>query len=75
MLIGFILNPAVGFSVQHMRIDYLLTIASMLSAMAPLLLAVTDPAWPYWYAEFWSMLLSGVAVDGKRSYIGNSAYG
>lgn len=64
MLIGFILNPIIGLAVQHVRIDYLLTIASMLSAVAPFLLALTDPAWPYWYAEFWSMLLCGVAVDG-----------
>lgn len=64
MLIGFILNPTIGLAVQHVRIDYLLTIASMLSAVAPLLLALTDPAWSYWYAEFWSMLLCGVAVDG-----------
>ncbi|KAF4629719.1 hypothetical protein G7Y89_g8419 [Cudoniella acicularis] len=63
MLMGFILNPTIGLAVQHVRIDYLLTIASMLSAVAPLLLALTDPAWSYWYAEFWSMLLSGVAVD------------
>ncbi|KAL5352728.1 hypothetical protein ACLOAV_002676 [Pseudogymnoascus australis] len=63
MLIGFILNPIIGLAVQHVRIDYLLTIASMLSAVAPFLLALTDPAWPYWYAEFWSMLLCGVAVD------------
>src|SRR5262245_41917136 len=64
IIIGVILNLATGLFVQHMRIDYLVTIVSVLAAASPLLLALTDPAWSFWYTAFWSILLSPVSVDG-----------
>lgn len=63
IIIGVILNISTGLFVQHMQVDYLVTISSVLAAASPLLLALTDPAWPFWYTAFWSILLSPVSVD------------
>jgi len=65
VIIGVILNATTGLFVQHARVDYLLTIASIFATLSPILLALTEPIWPYWYAEFWSMLLVPVSVDGR----------
>jgi len=64
IIIGVFLNISTGLFIQHMRIDLLLTIVSVFAAVSPLLLAVTDPKWSYWYTGFWSVLLSPVSVDG-----------
>ncbi|KAF2001788.1 aminotriazole resistance protein [Amniculicola lignicola CBS 123094] len=60
---GVLLNISTGLFVQHMRIDYLVTITSVIAAASPLLLAVTDPGWSFFYTAFWSVLLSPVSVD------------
>ena len=36
---------------------------SFISAGSPLLMAVINPAWPYWYDAFWAQLLFPLCVD------------
>lgn len=40
------------------------TIMLLISCVAPLLMALMDPAWSYWYMAFWGMLLLPFAGDG-----------
>ena len=61
----------VGFSIQlttglliHRTSPYLLVLFSLLlSAGAPLLMALLSSHWPYWYAAFPAQLLSPLACD------------
>jgi hypothetical protein len=36
---------------------------TILSAIAPLLMAITDPRWPYWYSALWAQLLTPLSID------------
>ncbi|KAL8687547.1 MAG: hypothetical protein Q9218_006316 [Villophora microphyllina] len=60
---GAILNISLGFFIQRFRVDYLIFITSIVAAVSPLLMALTNPAWPYWYTVFWAMLLGPFSVD------------
>jgi len=62
--IGVALNVFTGLLVHRIRIDILVALVSILATTSPLLLALTDPKWSYWYTLFWSVLLSPVSVDG-----------
>lgn len=37
----------------------------LISCVAPLLMALMDPTWSYWYMAFWGMLLLPFAGDGE----------
>ena len=37
----------------------------LISCIAPLLMALMDPEWSYWYMAFWGMLLLPFAGDGE----------
>ena len=66
---GVILNVATGFLAHKFRVDRLIVISSLIAAVSPLLMALINPAWPYWYMAFWSMLLSPFSADGKSGRI------
>ncbi|KAE9367108.1 MFS general substrate transporter [Stipitochalara longipes BDJ] len=36
---------------------------TILCAIAPLLMAITDPRWPYWYSALWAQLLTPLSID------------
>lgn len=63
VIIGAILNVGTGLVAHKFRADYLVTITSLLSAGSPLLMALINPDWPYWYSAFWAMCLSPVSSD------------
>jgi hypothetical protein len=69
IVIGVALNVSTGLLMHRIRIDLLVAIVSILAAASPILLALTDPKWSYWYTLFWSVLLSPVSVDGTQSQI------
>ena len=62
-IFGAILNVSTGLIAHKFRADYLVTCTSLLSAGAPLLMALINPDWPYWYGAFWAMLLSPMSSD------------
>lgn len=62
---GAILNIGIGFLIHRFRVDYLVFISSFIAAVSPLLMALTNPAWPYWYTVFWVMLLGPFSADGE----------
>ena len=60
---GVLANVATGVLVRHVHAGYLISVAIVLSAITPLITALADPAWPYWYAAFPATILSPIAAD------------
>jgi hypothetical protein len=63
LVIGTVLNLTTGLLVHKIPAFHLVLIMSILSAGAPLLMAVIDPSWPYWYDAFFAQLLSPLSAD------------
>ncbi|KAL8885123.1 MAG: hypothetical protein Q9192_006701, partial [Flavoplaca navasiana] len=64
LIVGFCLNVATGLLVHRFPANYLVIISTILCAGSPLLMALINPKWSYWYAAFWSMVLYPVSADG-----------
>jgi hypothetical protein len=47
-----ITNISTGYFVNRMPVMWVVLISSALSAISPLLMAIIDPQWPYWYMAF-----------------------
>ena len=52
MLLGVLTNFVTGYFVNKVSTVYAILITSGLCAVAPLLMAVINPRWPYWYDAF-----------------------
>ncbi|KAM7211863.1 Major facilitator superfamily domain containing protein [Rhypophila decipiens] len=63
VIVGMICNICTGTFIHRIRPLYLVLGSSVLCAGAPLLMALIDPAWPYWYAAFPAQLLLPLSVD------------
>lgn len=64
-MIGIALNVSTGLLVHRIRADHLILFTSVLSAGSPVLMAIIDPNWNWWYCAFWAVLLGPVSVDGE----------
>lgn len=62
MVVGVAIGLSCGLFVDKVAAGWLVTIASVLCAGAPLLMAVMDPGWTYWYMAFWAQALSPIGV-------------
>ena len=63
LLMGVLLNFLTGWFVDKANIFWLTLGALILSAGGPLIMALIDPAWPYWYGAFPSQILAPIAGD------------
>jgi MFS family permease len=63
LLVGTLLNLSVGIFVDRVPVRWLVTISSLLCAVAPLMMALVDPGWNYWLLEFWAQILSPMSGD------------
>ncbi|KAJ5241459.1 uncharacterized protein N7469_003050 [Penicillium citrinum] len=63
VVIGIILNLATGLLVHRLRANWLVLVTTVLSAGSPLLLAIIDPKWSWWYCAFWAVLLGPLSAD------------
>lgn len=63
LLLGAILNFTTGAFIHRVPAMYLVLITSLLSAGAPLLMALINPNWPYWYDAFFAQLLEPLGGD------------
>lgn len=63
VILGAILNFTTGALVHRMSAFHLVIITSLLSAGAPLLMALIQPQWPYWYDAFPAQILVVLGVD------------
>ncbi|GFF61669.1 putative transporter [Aspergillus lentulus] len=63
VIVGIVLNLATGLLVHRLRADHLVLFTTFLSAGSPLLMAVIDPHWSWWYCAFWAVLLGPLSAD------------
>ena len=63
LIMGATLNLTTGLIVHRVPAAWLLVITSALSAGSPLLMAVINKNWPYWYDAFFAQLLQPMSVD------------
>jgi MFS family permease len=62
MVIGAMLNLTTGLFIHRVSPMYLVLTSSLLCAVAPLLMALAKPEWPYWYAAFPAQVLQPVSL-------------
>jgi MFS family permease len=63
LLVGTLINLTVGLFVEKVPARWLVAVSSGLCAGAPLLMALVDPKWSYWYMEFWAQILAPLSGD------------
>lgn len=62
-LVGTVLNLTTGMFVHRVSPTRLVLLTTSLSTASPLLMALTNPTWPYWYTEFSSQVLMPMSID------------
>ncbi|TKA74600.1 hypothetical protein B0A55_05432 [Friedmanniomyces simplex] len=63
LLVGAFVNVITGVLVDKIPATYAVLGASTLNIGAPLLMALINPRWPYWYDAFFAQLLSPISCD------------
>lgn len=64
-VVGMLTNFLTAFLVTKIDVNILLGLSAVLTALSPILMAVTSPQWTYWTSTFFAMCLSPVNGDGK----------
>jgi hypothetical protein len=67
ILAGIVLNVFTGLLVHRIRADHLVLFTSVLSAVPPLLMAIINREWSWWWCAFPAMLLLPPSADGKSN--------
>ncbi|KAH9873312.1 hypothetical protein J1614_005710 [Plenodomus biglobosus] len=63
LVTAVVINVSTGFFVDRMPVVSVVLLAAVLSAISPLLMAVIDPDWPYWYMAFIAQVLQPICPD------------
>ncbi|KAL7905465.1 major facilitator superfamily domain-containing protein [Trichoderma velutinum] len=63
LISGALTNISTGIFVNRMPVMWSVLISSMISTVAPLLMALINPAWPYWYDAFFAQILTPLSCD------------
>ena len=63
MAVGGLLNLTVGLFVHKAPARWLVTVSSVLCSGAPLLMAIVNPSWSFWYMQFWAQILAPMSAD------------
>ncbi|KAJ5747005.1 uncharacterized protein N7511_008701 [Penicillium nucicola] len=63
VIIGMVLNVGTGLLVHRLHANHLVLVSTVLSAGSPLLMAIINPTWSWWYCAFWAMLLGPLSAD------------
>ncbi|MCJ1385634.1 hypothetical protein MMC17_008757 [Xylographa soralifera] len=61
---GALANVLVGLLVPHVRADWMVITTTVVSCIAPLLLAVANPDWTYWAVAFPAVFFNPLGADG-----------
>lgn len=67
MVVATLLVLTTGLFIHKVSPIYLVLPSSFLCAGAPLLMALNNPEWPYWYAAFPAQLLQPVRIGSRAS--------
>jgi MFS family permease len=62
VVVGVVCGLSCGLFVDKIPARWLVGIASLICAGAPLLMAVMNPEWTYWYMAFWAQAFSPLSV-------------
>ncbi|KZM26185.1 uncharacterized protein EKO05_0000435 [Ascochyta rabiei] len=60
---GVLLNVLVGTFVHKIPALYLVSISAVICSISPLLMAVMDPSWNYFYLAFWAQVCAPFSAD------------
>lgn len=63
MIIGSVCQLSTGLLIHRISAFYLVVGSMLLSAGGPLLMAVINVQWPYWYDAFFAQLLAPLSAD------------
>ena len=63
LLTGVFINFTVGLVVHRISAQWLVTISALICASSPLMMALVNPAWNYWYLEFWAQVFAPFSAD------------
>ncbi|KAL6887116.1 major facilitator superfamily domain-containing protein [Trichoderma evansii] len=63
LISGALTNISTGIFVNRMPVMWSVLISSTISAVAPLLMALIKPHWPYWYDAFFAQILTPLSCD------------
>lgn len=63
LAVGVCINLTVGLFVHRVPARWLVTISALLCAVAPLIMAVVNPDWSYWYLAFWAQIFAPMSGD------------
>ncbi|UKZ78318.1 hypothetical protein TrVFT333_006054 [Trichoderma virens FT-333] len=63
LISGALTNISTGIFVNRMPVMWSVLISSTISAVAPLLMALINPDWPYWYDAFFAQILTPLSCD------------
>ncbi|KAL1848929.1 hypothetical protein Daus18300_013438 [Diaporthe australafricana] len=63
LIVGVALNFCTGLLVDKISASWLVVGSSVLCAIAPLLMALVQPQWPYWYNAFFAQILMPISGD------------
>ena len=63
LIVGIILAITTGIFVNRVPAIWIASVTSILTAGAPLLMALVRPEWPYWYNAFFAQLLQPISGD------------
>lgn len=64
---GTATNIATGYLVDKVDVNLLVSSATVITAISPLVMAIANPQWSYWRGSFISMALSPISGDGMIS--------
>lgn len=65
---GSVLNVLTGYLISRVKVRTLAVASALAAVVAPVLMATIDVGDNnYWFAPFWSMLLSPMSADGRMS--------
>ncbi|KAH8651106.1 major facilitator superfamily domain-containing protein [Xylariales sp. PMI_506] len=63
LIAGALTNLSTGIFVNRMPVMWAVLISSAVSAVAPLLMALIKPEWPYWVDAFFAQILAPLSCD------------
>jgi MFS family permease len=63
LITGVCINLTVGIFLHRLPAGWLVVISSVLCAGAPLMMALVDPNWNYYYLELWAQMLAPLGTN------------
>lgn len=60
---GVLINIVVGFFVHRVPARWLVASSALICALSPMLMALMNPNWNYWYLAFWAQVAAPFSID------------